>query len=59
VLTLVDDLLRSAGLHQSDQWDGRNGRGDVVISDVFLAELLADYESGGHTRLLRKVAVVR
>jgi hypothetical protein len=59
VLTLVDDLLRSAGLHQSDQWDGRNGRGDVVISDVFLAELLVDYESGGHTRLLRKVAVVR
>jgi hypothetical protein len=59
VVTLVDHVSRSAGLHQSDHWDGRNGRGDLVISDVFLAELQVQYGSGGTTRLLRKVAVVR
>jgi hypothetical protein len=59
VVTLVDQVSRSAGLHQSDHWDGRNGRGDLVISDVFLAELQVQYGSGDATRLLRKVAVVR
>jgi hypothetical protein len=31
----------------------------VVINDVFVAELLVDYQSGGSKRLLRKVGVVR
>ncbi len=59
VLTLLDGASRGAGLHQSDQWDGRNGRGSLVINDVFIAEIRVDYDAGGSSRLRRKVAVIR
>ena len=59
VITLLSGESRAAGLHQEDGWDGRNGRGRAVINDVFLAELVVEYDSGRSERAVRKVAVVR
>ena len=59
VATLVDDAPRTAGLHQEDRWDGRNGQGEVVANGVYVAELVVRYDDGSSERLLRKVAVVR
>lgn len=59
VRTLLDGIPRPAGIHQSDRWDGRNGRGLAVRSGVYVAELDVRYEDGRSARILRKVAVVR
>jgi len=59
VLTLVDGAGRAPGLHQSDRWTGRNGRGSVVRNGVYIAEFEVVYGDGTRERLLRKVAVVR
>jgi hypothetical protein len=59
VRSVLDGVLRSAGLQQDDHWDGRNGRGAVVQNGVYLAELNVNYVNGGSERLLRKVAVLR
>jgi hypothetical protein len=59
VTSLLEDAPRAAGLHQSDVWDGRNGRGDVVANGVYVAELIVHLDGGGGQRLLRKLAVVR
>jgi WD40 repeat protein len=59
VTTLRDNVTRAAGLYQDDVWDGRNGRGTVVLNGVYVAELRVSYRGGGGERLLRKVAVVR
>jgi len=56
--TLLAGEQREADIYQ-DQWDGRNGRGEVVHNGVYLAELVVEYTDGGRERLLRKVAVVR
>jgi hypothetical protein len=59
VLTIEDGAPRPAGLHQEDAWDGRNGSGGTVLSGVYIAELVVDFDNGTRERLLRKVAVVR
>lgn len=59
VVTLLDGAALPAGLRQSDRWDGRNGRGEVVANGVYVAELEVTLDAGGHERVLRKVAVVR
>ena len=59
VRTLVEDETLPSGLHQNLRWDGRNGRGDAVLSGVYLAELDVHLESGERSRIWRKVAVVR
>lgn len=59
VRTLLDGEARAAGLQQADRWDGKNGRGNLVQSGVYLAELTVRYEGGGEERLLRKLAVLR
>jgi hypothetical protein len=59
VLTIQEGTPRSAGLHQEDGWDGRNTSGGAVLSGVYVAELIVDFENGTRERLLRKVAVVR
>jgi len=59
VATLVSKETRAAGMNQSDLWDGRNGRGNVVRNGAYVAELVVDYASGPDDRVLRKVAVVR
>ena len=59
VATLVSNQPRSAGMNQSDAWDGRNGSGEVVRNGVYVAELSVAYDDGKRERLLRKVAVVR
>jgi hypothetical protein len=59
VATLLDGASRGAGLHQGDAWDGRNGRGAVVVNGVYVAELVAELDDGTRERLLRRVAVVR
>ena len=59
VASLLEDSPRPAGLHQEDRWDGRNGRGTVVVNGVYVAELHARYDDGKSERVLRKVAVVR
>jgi hypothetical protein len=59
VITLLDAERRSAGLYQSDRWDGLNGEGHSVVSGVYIAELEVQYADGSAARLVRKVAVVR
>jgi hypothetical protein len=59
VRTLLDGAPRAAGQQQSDRWDGRNGRGDVVLNGVYVAELEIHFDDGGAKRLRRKLAVVR
>jgi hypothetical protein len=59
VLTILEDLPLGAGLHQNETWDGRNGRGNVVVNGVYLAEIRVAFDDGSSERHLRKVAVVR
>ncbi|MGH7724332.1 MAG: DNRLRE domain-containing protein [Candidatus Eiseniibacteriota bacterium] len=59
VATLLDGVSRAPGLQQSDVWDGRNGRADVVRNGVYLAELEVRFDDGRADLLRRKVAVVR
>jgi hypothetical protein len=59
VITLLDAASLPAGLRQSDRWDGRNGRGDVVTNGVYVAELDVRLDDGRSERVLRRVAVVR
>ncbi len=59
VTTLLEAERQPAGLHQSSRWDGRNGRGSVVVNGVYIAELVVQTDGGEKQRLLRKVAVVR
>ncbi len=59
VATVIKAEGRAAGMNQTDSWDGRNGRGDVVRNGVYVAELVVSYDSGAEDRVFRKVAVVR
>lgn len=59
VVTVVDAERRTAGLHQDDAWDGRNGRGAVVRNGVYIAEIVVEFDGGERRTLRRKVAVVR
>jgi len=59
VATLLEAAPRGAGVHEADRWDGRNGRGDVVLNGVYVAELDVRLDGGGGQVLRRKVAVVR
>jgi hypothetical protein len=59
VRTLVSGVTLGAGLHQDIDWDGRNGRGDTVVSGAYVAEIRAAYDDGSEEHERRKVAVVR
>jgi hypothetical protein len=59
VITLVDQVNKSSGIHQNDRWNGLNGRGYTVANGVYLGELRVNFDDGTETRLLRKIAVVR
>jgi hypothetical protein len=59
VVTLLDQTTFAPGLRQTEIWDGRNGRGQVVVNGVYLVELTVSFADGTSERLLRKVAVVR
>ena len=59
VRILLDGVSRPAGLYQTDLWDGRNGRGDVVRNGVYVADLTVRYDDGSQEHVVRKVAVVR
>ena len=51
--------MMAQGLHQTQVWDGRNGRGVIVLNGVYVAELEARFEDGTSERVFRKVGVVR
>jgi len=59
VRTLLDGEPLGAGLHQDVTWDGRNGRGKIVLNGVYLAEIAVRFDDGAGDRIVRKVAVVR
>jgi len=59
VRTLLSGSSLGAGLHQEIGWDGKNGRGDTVVSGAYVAEIRATYDDGSEERERRKVAVVR
>ncbi|GJM45190.1 MAG: hypothetical protein DHS20C21_20320 [Gemmatimonadota bacterium] len=59
VRTLLNGASLGAGLHQDTTWDGRNGRGTVVLNGVYLAEISVKFDDGSGDRIVRKVAVVR
>ncbi|MFH1738681.1 MAG: hypothetical protein ABIH23_06710, partial [bacterium] len=59
VVTLIDGVNMTAGLHQNTIWNGKNGRDVTVINGVYVAELIVHPAGGKRERLLHKVAVVR
>ncbi len=59
VVTVLDAAAKSAGMHQEDQWDGRNGSGRTIRNGVYLARILVEYDDGRRETQLRRVAVVR
>ncbi|NOT33001.1 MAG: hypothetical protein HOP12_02400 [Candidatus Eisenbacteria bacterium] len=59
VATVLEDAAVATGLRQVDTWDGRNGRGDVVVNGAYVAELILRLDGGRTERALRRVAVVR
>jgi hypothetical protein len=59
VISLLEETPLGSGLHQSNMWDGRNGRGQTVVNGVYLAMLSVVFEDGTSERIMRKVAVVR
>jgi hypothetical protein len=59
VISLLEETPLGSGLHQSNPWDGRNGRGQTVVNGVYLAMLSVVFEDGTSERIMRKVAVVR
>jgi uncharacterized repeat protein (TIGR01451 family) len=59
VRTLANGEARAAGVHQVDQWDGKNGAGHTVRNGVYVAELRVQYDAGSSERALRKIAVRR
>ena len=59
VATLLDNAPRVVGLHQDDQWTGRNGQGQAVYNGVYVAELVVHYDDGSSERVMRKLAVIR
>jgi len=58
VKTLLENEVRSAGLHQDIYWDGTNGRGETVLNGVYYL-MLKVHVAGKEEVLKRKVAVVR
>jgi len=40
-------------------WDGRNGKGDIVASGSYIAQLLVEDVNGGQFKAKRKIGVVR
>jgi hypothetical protein len=58
VSTLLDNSRRAAGLHQDVTWNGRNGKGNLVINGVYYLVLETRVGSSVKT-MKRKVAVVR
>lgn len=59
VKTIVVNDFRSAGVHQSDTWDGRNEGGRDVAPGTYYCRITAHYSSGGSESFRRKVAVLR
>lgn len=59
VRTLLSEVPFGPGLRQSEQWDGRNGAGSLVVNGVYVAELVVQPEGAPSERILRKVAVLR
>jgi hypothetical protein len=59
VVTLLDQEPRDQGPQDVDEWDGRNGKGNVVRNGVYLVRLEVAYPDGRTEELLRKVAVAR
>jgi hypothetical protein len=58
VRKLITNESRSAGLHLSDSWDGRNDSGRMVLNGVYLAVLEVD-AAGTKSTVKRFVAVVK
>lgn len=57
VVRLLDAAPLAAGLHDSLEWNGRNGAGQLVRNGTYLLRLQATGPRGG--KLLRKLAVQR
>jgi hypothetical protein len=60
VRALAENSARSAGLHASDFWDGKNTTNYPVKSGVYLCVLeVADQATGVKVKLIRKVVLLR
>jgi hypothetical protein len=59
VITLLDNVFKSKGMHQEDTWDGRNGIGEVVLNGVYFCQIKVNYINGTSDKKVRKIAVVR
>ena len=60
VKTVLDKVLKPAGLHTEDFWDAKNESGMDVLSGVYLCVMkVKDKITGGTTRLVKKLAILR
>ena len=59
VLVVLENSLKEAGYHQSEAWDGLNGKGQKVAPGIYICRVTARYESGRTEDFTRRVAVVR
>lgn len=60
VKSVLNKVLKPAGLHNEDVWDSKNESGKEVLSGVYLCVLkVKDKQTGVTTRLTKKLAVLR
>lgn len=60
VKSVADNLLKAAGLHTDDFWDGKNVTGHIVKSGVYLCVLeVTDMATGERKKLIKKIVVLR
>ena len=58
-LAVVEDTM-PVGLWDTDTWDGRNERGNLVLDGVYACRFEVKFASGGKPQILiRKIAVIR
>jgi hypothetical protein len=60
VKSVLNKVLKPAGLHNEDVWDSKNESGREVLSGVYLCVLkVKDKQTGVTTKLTKKLAVLR
>jgi hypothetical protein len=59
VCQVANHSRRLAGTHQSNIWEGKNWKGQLVQPGVYFCQITATYSSGRVESFKRKIAVIR
>lgn len=59
VKIVADNQFRTAGTHQNDIWNGKNGVGQLVMPGTYFCRITARMTSGKTESHKRKIAVIR